>query len=129
LLAKPEPQVTVLSRSVQPLGVRGRGEVAANILRRRIPTHPFAVPPIVGTFGVWQVRRDRDSPLGYVLSRHELGGFAFHGYAPGRDDGDGRPWLHREDSLNSAVAWMIQHERDLSALTGRLHPEPDEWPS
>ncbi|MBD8540569.1 hypothetical protein [Frigoribacterium sp. CFBP 8751] len=64
------------------------------------------MPPIPGTFGVWQVRRDRAAPLGYVLSRAELGG-----------------------SLNSAVAWMIQHEAELSALTGRLHPEPDEWPS
>jgi hypothetical protein len=43
------------------------------ILRRPIPTHPFAVPPIPGTFGVWQVRRDRAAPLGYVVSRAELG--------------------------------------------------------
>lgn len=68
-------------------------------------------------------------PLGYVLSRHELGGIVYHCYAHGRDDAGGRPWLRREDSLNSAVAWMIQHEAELSALTGRLHPEPEEWPS
>jgi len=111
------------------VGVRGSGEVAAKILRRPIPTHPFAVPPIPGTFGVWQVRRHRASPLGYVLSRHELGGIVYHCYAHGRDDAGGRPWLRREGSLNSAVAWMIQHEVELSALTGRLHPDLDEWPS
>ena len=52
----------------------------------------------------------------------------YHCYADGRDDAGGRPWLRREGSLNLAVAW-IQHERELSALTDRLHPEPDEWPS
>jgi hypothetical protein len=111
------------------MGVRGAGDVAAKILRRPIPTHPFAVPPAPGQFGVWQVRRVRSAPLGYVLSRPELGGIAYHCYAHGRDDAGGRPWLRREGSLNSAVAWMIQHEAELSALTGRLHPEPDEWPS
>ena len=103
--------------------------MATSIIRRPIPAHPFAVPPIPGTFGVWQVRRDRSSPLGYVLSRPELGGIVYHCYAHGRDDAGGRPWLCRKGSLNSAVAWMIQHERELSTLTGRLSSEPDEWPS
>ena len=111
------------------MGVRGSGEAAAKILRRPIPTHPLAVPPAPGQFGVWQVRRVRSAPLGYVLSRPELGGVAYHCYAHGRDDAGGRPWLRREGSLNSAVAWMIQHQAELSALTARLHPEPDEWPS
>jgi len=71
----------------------------------------------------------RAAPIGYVLSRPELGGIVYHCYAHGRDDASGRPWLRREDSLNSAAAWVIQHERELSALTGQLHPEPDEWPS
>ena len=71
----------------------------------------------------------RSAPLGYVLSRLELGGIVYHSYAYGQDDTGGRPWLRREGSLNSAVAWMIQHEAELSALTGRLRPEPDEWPS
>ena len=87
------------------------------------------MPPLPGTFGVWQVLRERGVPFGYVLSRAELGGIVYHCYAHGRDDAGGRPWLRREDSLNSAVAWMVQHEAELSALTGRLHPEPDEWPS
>ena len=121
--------MTVLGRSVQPVGIGGSGNVAAKILQRPIPTHPFAVPPIPGTFGVWQVRRDRAAPLSYVLSRPELGGIAYHCYAYGRDDAGGRPWLRRKGSLNSAVAWIIQHERQLSALTGCLHPEPNEWPS
>jgi len=111
------------------VGVRGSGEAAAKALRRPIPTHPLAVPPTPGTFGVWQVRRVRSAPLGYVLSRHELGRIVYHCYAHGRDDAGGRPWLRRVDSLNSAVAWMIQHEGELSALTRGLHPEPDEWPS
>jgi hypothetical protein len=111
------------------MGVRGSGKAAAKILRRPIPTHPLAVPPIPGMFGVWQVRRDRAAPLGYVLARAEQGGIVYHSYAHGRDDAGGRPWLRREDSLNSAVPWMIQHEAELSALTGRLHPEPEKWPS
>jgi hypothetical protein len=111
------------------VGVRGSGQAAAKALRQSIPTHPLAVPPAPGTFGVWQVRRVRSAPLGYVLSRPELGRIVYHCYAHGRDDSGGRPWLRQADSLNSAVAWMIQHERELSALTSRLHPEPEEWPS
>jgi hypothetical protein len=99
------------------------------MLRRPIPSHPLAVPPIPGTFGVWQVRRVKEVPLGYVLSRNEGGRPVYHCYAHGRDDAGGRPWLRTADSLNSAVAWMIQHERDLAALTRRLHPEPEEWPA
>jgi hypothetical protein len=109
------------------VGVRGSGE-AAKALRRPTSTHPFAVPPAPRTFGVWQVRRVPSAPREYVLSRPELGGIVYHCYAHGRDDAGGRPWLRRADSLNSAVAWMIQHEGELSALTSQLHPEPEEWP-
>jgi len=111
------------------MGVKGPGDVAAKVLHRPIPAHPLAVPPAPDTFGVWQVRRVRSAPLGYVLSRHELGRIVYHCYAHGRNDAGGRPWLRQADSLNSAVAWMIQHEGELSTLTRRLHPEPDEWPS
>jgi len=110
------------------VGVQGSGEAAAKILRKPIPSHPLAVPPIPGTFGVWQVRRDRAAPIGYVLSRQERGVTVYHCYAHGRDEAGGRPWLRRTDSLNSAVAWMIQHEQELSALSRRLSPEPEEWP-
>jgi len=72
------------------MGVRGSGEVGAKILRRPIPAHPLAVPPAPGTFGVWQVRRVRPAPLGYVLSRPELGGIVYHCYVYGRDDAGGR---------------------------------------
>lgn len=89
------------------MGVQGSGETAAKILRRPIPTHQLAMAPIPGTFGVWQVRRDRATPLGYVLSRAELGDIVYHCYAHSREDASGRPWLRREDSLNSAVEWMI----------------------
>ena len=67
--------------------------------------------------------------MGYVLSKTDDRSTLYHCYAHGRDDAGGRPWLHTTDSLNSAVAWMIQHERDLAALTRRLKPEPDEWPA
>jgi hypothetical protein len=61
--------------------VRGAGETAGSILQRPIPTHLFEVPPAPGTFGVWQVRQVRSAPLGYVLSRHELGAIAYYCYA------------------------------------------------
>lgn len=110
------------------MGVQGPGESVAKILRRAIPSHPLAVPPIAGTFGVWQIRRVRESPIGYVLSRNENGSTVYHCYAHGRDDAGGRPWLRTTESLNSAVAWMVQHQGELSALQRQLHPEPDVWP-
>jgi len=87
------------------------------------------VPPLPGTFGVWQVLRERGVPFGYVLSRAELGGIVYHCYVRGRDDAGGCPGYADRAALNSAVASMIQHEAELSALTGQLHLELDEWPS
>jgi hypothetical protein len=110
------------------MGVQGPGESVARILRRPIPSHPLAVPPIPSTFGVWQVRRVREAPIGYVLSRNENGRAVYHCYAHGRDTAGGRPWLRRCDTLNSAVAWMVQHEDELFAMQLQLRPEPDEWP-
>jgi hypothetical protein len=110
------------------MGVQGPGESVDKFLRRPIPSHPLAVPLAAGTFGVWQIRRVRESPIGYVLSRDEDGVTVYHCYAYGRDDAGGRPWLRATDSLNSAVAWMIQNEDELSALQRQLHPEPDAWP-
>lgn len=111
------------------MGVRGSGEAAAKALRQRIRTHPIAEPRAPGTSGVWQVRRVRSAPLGCVLSRPEFGRVAYRCYSHGRDDAGGQPWLRQVDSLNSAVAWMIQHEEESSTLTSRLRPEPDELPS
>lgn len=121
--------VTVAGRRVPTVGVQGSGESVDRILRRPIPSHPLAVPPIPGAFGVWQVRRVPEAPIGYVLSRSERGVMVFHCYAHGRDPAGGRPWLRRADTLNSAVAWMIQHEAELFALSKTLAPEPDEWPA
>lgn len=111
------------------MGVQGPGESVAKIIGRPIPSHPLAVPPIPGTFGVWQVRRVRESPIGYVLMRSEDGQSVYHCYAHGRDDNGGRPWLQRAETLNSAVAWLVQHEGQLVKLSGTLHPEPEEWPA
>lgn len=115
-------------RTIPLVGVQGPGDSVRKILRRPIPSHPLAVPPRPGTFGVWQVRRVRDAPIGYVLSRSEGGDTVYHCYAHGRDAAGGRPWLRTMSSLNSAVAWMVQHEGELSHLTSTLQPEPEEWP-
>lgn len=69
-----------------------------------------------------QVRRVKESPIGYVLAQVADEGQRYYCYAYGRDDEGGRPLLRTTDSQNSAVAWMVQHERDLAALTRRLHP-------
>lgn len=60
------------------VGIRGLGKTVARILCRPITTHPFAVPPISGTFGIWQVRRDHATPLSHVLARAELGSIVYH---------------------------------------------------
>lgn len=93
-----------------------------------MPTHPLAVPPIAGTFGVWQVPRIRAAPIGYVLSHSHKGAPIHHCYGHCRDDAGGRPWLRTTHSLNSAVAWMIQHQAELHALQQSIHSEPDVWP-
>ncbi|ROS61423.1 hypothetical protein EDF38_0513 [Frigoribacterium sp. PhB160] len=98
------------------------------VLRRPVPTHPLAVPPIPDGFGVWQVRRVPEAPLGYVRSEHRGRDLAYHCYAHGRDDAGGRPWLHTASSLNSAVAWLLQHESELGAQRRGLRPEPEAWP-
>lgn len=73
------------------MGVQGSGDSIRKILGRPIPSHPLAVPPLPGTFGVWQVRRVKESPIGYVLSRNEGGVTVYHCYAHGRDTAGGRP--------------------------------------
>lgn len=52
----------------------------------------------------------------------------YHCYAHGRDNAGGRQWLHTTDSINFAVAWIIQNEDELNVLQQQLHPEPDAWP-
>jgi hypothetical protein len=78
---------------------------------------------------VWQVRRTPENPIGYVLMRPEAGSHVFDVYAHCRDDGGGRPWLHTFPSLNSAVAWAIQHEGEIRKFNAAHDPEPDAWPA
>jgi hypothetical protein len=110
------------------MGVHGRGESVDRIVSRAIPSHPLAVPAIKGIFGAWQVRRHRANPLGYVLLRSLDGSSVYDCYGHCRDGGGKRPWLRIFGSLNSAVAWMIQHEDQLHAFNARYDIEPDGWP-
>lgn len=98
------------------------------ILWRPIPEHPYALPVAPGTQGLWLIRVGEATPLGYVTTRSALGGWVYDVYAHCRDAGGRRPWLRTFDTLNSAVAWMVQHEPDVRALIERSSPEPEAWP-
>ena len=111
------------------MGVRGAGENAAAALRRRPPEHPYAIPPIPGGYGLWLIRQGESPPLGYVRTRRIAGGFAFDVYAHCRDAGGRRPWLHTGSTLNSAVAWAVQYDREIRALIAKSTPELEEWPA
>jgi hypothetical protein len=111
------------------MGVQGSGESVSRFIGRPIPSHPLAVPAIKNTFGAWQVRRHRKNPLGYVLQRSDDGRTVYDCYARCRDGGGKRPWLKTFDTLNAAVAWMIQHEAELHAFNSRHDVEPDAWPA
>lgn len=65
--------------------------------------------------GYWRVQVEEHPVLGYVMRRRaQLGDpFTHEIYADARNDQGQRIWIRREDSLNSAVAWMMQ-------LSGRL---------
>lgn len=121
--------VSGVARTVSAMGVQGPGESVNQFIGRPIPSHPFAVPAVKDTFGAWQVRRDRRNPIGYVLHRSLDGRTVYDAYAHCRDEGGKRPWLRTFASLNSAVAWMIQHEADLRAFNNRHNVEPDTWPA
>lgn len=111
------------------MGVQGRGESVDRMVGRPIASHPLAVPAIKGTFGAWQVRRTRANPIGYVLMRSLDGRSVYDCYAHCRDGSGKRPWLKTFDTLNSAAAWMIQHEAELHAFNSRHDVEPDTWPA
>ncbi|RPE78121.1 MULTISPECIES: hypothetical protein [unclassified Frondihabitans] len=111
------------------MGVQGPGESVDRFIGRPNPSHPLAVPAVKNTFGAWQVRRDRTNPLGYVVNCSLDGRTVYDAYAHCRDGGKKRPWLRTFESLNSAVAWMIQHEDELLAFNSRHDVEPDVWPS
>jgi hypothetical protein len=102
------------------MGVQGSGEAIDRIMKRPDQAHPHAH----GSFGFWVVRQDPAPPLGWVLARSQSGVWVFDAYAYCRDDSGRRPWLRTFATLNSAVAWMLQHERDIRALIARSAQEP-----
>jgi hypothetical protein len=86
------------------------------------------MPAIPDSIGVWQIRRVREAPTGYVVRRPARGEHSFHAYAHCRDSAGKRPWLGEFATLNSAVAWMIQNELELTRMTLDNSPEPEVWP-
>ena len=77
--------------------------------------------------GYWRVQVKDRPVLGYVMRhRAELGDpFTFEVYADARNELGQRIWLRREESLNSAAAWMIQNSARLIAFAAR-HAAVDE---
>lgn len=90
------------------------------VFSRPPQSHPYAH----GSFGFWVVQQKPAPPLGWVLARSDHGVYVMDCYAYCRDEGGKRPWLKTFASLNSAVAWMLQHEPDIRDLIGRSEPEP-----
>ncbi|MFT2710464.1 hypothetical protein [Clavibacter sp. Sh2126] len=87
-----------------------------------VPEHPHAHP----VRGAWLVRVGDGPALGWVLRhRADLADpFSYEVYACGLGDDGLRVWVARRDSLNAAVAWIVQHDRELLAFGGRLRPDP-----
>ncbi|PPF66661.1 hypothetical protein C5E16_10945 [Clavibacter michiganensis] len=71
--------------------------------------------------GYWRVQVEDQPVLGYVMRvRAELGDpFTFEIYADARNARGQRIWVRREDSMNSAVAWMMQNSGRLVAFAAR----------
>ena len=86
-------------------------------LVRSTPGHPWAHLEA----GYWRVQVEDQPVLGYVVRhRVDLGDpFTFAIYADARNDSGQRIWVHREESLNSAVAWMMQNGDRLVAFAVR----------
>ncbi|MBF4632703.1 hypothetical protein ITJ42_15900 [Clavibacter michiganensis subsp. phaseoli] len=61
--------------------------------------------------GYWRVQVEDQPVLGFVMRvRAEIGDtFTFEVYADARNARGQRIWVRREESLNSAVAWMMQN--------------------
>jgi hypothetical protein len=89
--------------------------------------------------GYWRVQIEDQPVLGYVMRhRAELGDpFTFEIYADARNAHGQRIWVRREESLNSAVAWMMQNADRLVSFAARsrqaedeqLHEEPESTDS
>jgi hypothetical protein len=89
--------------------------------------------------GYWRVQVEDQPVLGYVMRhRAELGHpFTFEVYADARNARGQRIWIRREESLNSAAAWMTQNADRLVSFAARsrqaedeqLHEEPESTDS
>ncbi|MBT1636863.1 hypothetical protein [Clavibacter michiganensis] len=86
-------------------------------LVRDVGAHPWAHLEA----GYWRIQVEDRPVLGYVMRhRAELGDpFTFEVYADARNELGQRIWLRREESLNSAAAWMIQNSDRLIAFAAR----------
>ena len=71
--------------------------------------------------GYWRVQVEDQPVLGYVMRhRAELGDpFTYEVYADARNARGQRIWVRREESLNSAVAWMMQNSDRLIAFAAQ----------
>lgn len=110
------------------VGVQGTGDAMRAILSRRLPEHPYAQPVAPGAHGLWLIQVGGAAPSGYVTTRSKLGGWVYDVYAHCRDDNGSRPWLRTFSTLNTAAAWMVQHEAEVRALIASSTPEPEAWP-
>jgi hypothetical protein len=89
-----------------------------------VPEHPHAHP----VRGAWLVRVGDGPALGWVLRhRADLADpFSYEVYACGLGADGLRVWVARRDSLNAAVAWVVQHDRELLAFSARLRADPTQ---
>jgi hypothetical protein len=78
--------------------------------------------------GYWRIQVEDQPVLGYVMRhRAELGDpFTFEIYADARNAHGQRIWVRREESLNSAVAWMMQNADRLVSFAARSRRAQDE---
>jgi len=74
--------------------------------------------------GYWRVQVEDQPVLGYVMRvRAELGDpFTFEIYADARNARGQRIWVRHAESLNSAVAWMMQNSGRLIAIAEQHGP-------
>jgi hypothetical protein len=91
-----------------------------------VPIHPHADALTPGALGFWVVQVKQGPPLGWVTARSAGDGPRYNCYAYCRDASARRLWLREFDSLDSAVAWMPQHEPEIRDLISRSEPEPDQ---
>ncbi|KDP90724.1 MULTISPECIES: DUF3572 family protein [Clavibacter] len=89
-----------------------------------VPAHPHAHP----VRGAWLVRVGDGPALGWVLRhRDDLAApFSYEVYACGLGADGLRVWVQRRDSLNAAVAWVMQHDAELLAFGRRLGADPGQ---